>query len=44
MLVIFGRFSKVKFCDTDVKVELDSEVNAAREPLSLPPVKLPVIT
>jgi hypothetical protein len=44
MVVICGRASKVKFCDTEVRVELDNEVNATQELPQLPPVKLPVIT
>jgi hypothetical protein len=31
MLVIFGRVSKMKFCDTEVRVELDNELNATQE-------------
>jgi hypothetical protein len=34
----------VKFCDTEVRVELDNEVNATQELPQLPPVKLPVIS
>jgi hypothetical protein len=44
MVVIDGRASKVKFWDTEVRVELDNEVNAAQVLPQLPPVKLPVIT
>jgi hypothetical protein len=44
MLVIFGRVSKMKFCDTEVRVELDNKADITQEPPQLPPVKLPVIT
>jgi len=44
MVVIDGRASKVKFWDTEVRVELDNEEYAAQVLPQLPPVKLPVIT